>query len=314
MGINSTRGSQVIGSPNRKSLFATLRPVLLVLIALVVGTGVGFVTSSDKSLSQITWEIRSRIGGDKTATETPGHWGIYQGAGDDQHLSPEQAEEIKRLRSLGYAGGTVPAQSGSGVTAHHTEMASRGLRFFTSGHEPGAYLMDPQGKILHTWRLTYDDCIRASGNPATDFMDARQNYWDDPAGPTHFSNPGGAGASVGDGVMFDPWLTDQAAPMTDVPDGGPALAITLHQNSPNPFNPMTTIAFDLPRPQDVRLMVYSLSGLQVATLFKGPLAAGHHDVIWRGRDDTGRVVASGTYFYRLEAGHYSETRMMVLVK
>jgi len=170
LGIISTRGSQVIGSPNRKSLFATLRPGLLVLIALVVGAGIGFVASSEKSLSQITWEIRSRLGGDKAATETPGHWGIYQGTGDDQRLSPEQAEEVKRLRSLGYAGGTVPATSGSGVTAHHLEMASRGLRFFTSGHEPGAYLMDAQGKILHTWRLTYEDCIRSSGSPATDFL------------------------------------------------------------------------------------------------------------------------------------------------
>jgi hypothetical protein len=142
----------------------------MVLIALVVGAGIGFVSSGDKSLSQFTRDIRNRIRGDGSGTETPGHWGVYQGTGDDSRLSPEQAEEIRRLRSLGYAGGTVRGQSGAGVTAHQPETASQGLRFFTSGHEPGAYLMDPGGKILHTWRLTYEDCVRSSAHPATAFL------------------------------------------------------------------------------------------------------------------------------------------------
>ena len=140
------------------------------LIALAVGGGTGFVLSSDKSLSDITRKIQQRVQGTEPETETPGHWGLYQGDTNDTRLSPEQAEEVKRLRSLGYAGGTVPATSGSGVTAHHRDLASRGLRFFTSGHEPAAYLMDPDGKILHTWRLTYDECIRESENSAADFL------------------------------------------------------------------------------------------------------------------------------------------------
>ena len=70
---------------------------------------------------------------------------------------------------------------------------------------------------------------------------------------------------------------------------------------PNPFNPMTTISFALPKTTQVQLRVYDLSGKLVTTLAEETLSAGQHEVIWTGRDDNGRQAASGMYFYRLVA-------------
>ena len=83
----------------------------------------------------------------------------------------------------------------------------------------------------------------------------------------------------------------------------------LASNYPNPFNPVTTIAFDLPEAVPVRLVVYDVTGRAVAHLVEGPLAAGAHRVHF---DATG--LPSGVYLYRLTAGRLTETRRMVLVK
>ncbi len=89
----------------------------------------------------------------------------------------------------------------------------------------------------------------------------------------------------------------------------------LLQNHPNPFNPQTTIAFDMPSQTIVRLAVYDVSGRLVDVLIDNEIAVqGQNEVVWRGRDMGGRVVSAGVYFYRLEAGEYSETKRMALIK
>ncbi len=85
-------------------------------------------------------------------------------------------------------------------------------------------------------------------------------------------------------------------------------------NFPNPFNPITTIRFDLPGPGPVSLRVFTVAGRPVATLLEGPVATGRHEVSWDGRDGEGRLLPSGTYFCRLEAGAVSLTRSLVLLK
>lgn len=86
-------------------------------------------------------------------------------------------------------------------------------------------------------------------------------------------------------------------------------------NYPNPFNPRTVIAFDLPEVTRVDLRVYDLGGRLVRTLFAHQMIApGHHDVDWDGRDEKGEEMSAGVYMYRLEAGDYVEARRMVLVK
>jgi len=89
----------------------------------------------------------------------------------------------------------------------------------------------------------------------------------------------------------------------------------LMQNSPNPFNPSTTIRFRLPATAQVELCVYDLSGRPVRRLLAGESrTAGGHAVVWDGRDDRGLPVASGSYVYRLVAGDFSRARLMSLVR
>lgn len=101
---------------------------------------------------------------------------------------------------------------------------------------------------------------------------------------------------------------------TDVADGAMPTRYALHAAAPNPFNPRTSIRFDLPRAGAVRLAVYDVSGRRVRTLADGPMAAGVRTVTWDGKDDGGHDVASGIYLYRLEAGAFDQTRKMVLLK
>ncbi len=90
--------------------------------------------------------------------------------------------------------------------------------------------------------------------------------------------------------------------------------VHLGQNTPNPFNPVTSIRFDLPRGAPVELFVFSADGRRVATLANDWLPAGNHEVLWRGRDDNGRSVSSGVYFYRLVVQGHSLTKRMVLLR
>ncbi|MBK9471827.1 MAG: T9SS type A sorting domain-containing protein [bacterium] len=84
--------------------------------------------------------------------------------------------------------------------------------------------------------------------------------------------------------------------------------------APNPFNPITTVTFDLPQPGRVRLAVFDPSGRLVRSLVDEERVAGSHEVIWNGLSDHGQQVASGVYVCRMEAGPFRETRRMTLLK
>ncbi|MBW7995620.1 MAG: T9SS type A sorting domain-containing protein [Candidatus Glassbacteria bacterium] len=90
----------------------------------------------------------------------------------------------------------------------------------------------------------------------------------------------------------------------------------LKQNSPNPFNPATTISYSVPegRSVDISLKVYDIRGRLVTTLVSEVKNAGTYTVFWEGASDSGRKLASGVYFYRLQAGEFMQTRKMVLLK
>jgi PKD repeat protein len=88
----------------------------------------------------------------------------------------------------------------------------------------------------------------------------------------------------------------------------------LEQNYPNPFNAATVITYALPRNTEVHLEVFDILGRCVAVLVTGEQEPGRYQVIWDGRDDGGRTVASGIYFYRLATPGFRQVRKMVLVK
>ncbi len=89
---------------------------------------------------------------------------------------------------------------------------------------------------------------------------------------------------------------------------------TLEQNRPNPFNPTTTIAFELPTRGEAELAVYNAAGRRVVTLESGVLDAGRHTATWNGKNADGETVASGIYFFRLTRDGESTNRKAVLLK
>ena len=94
----------------------------------------------------------------------------------------------------------------------------------------------------------------------------------------------------------------------------PPQAFRLMQNVPNPFNPATAIAFELPEAIDVELAIYNLVGQRVRILVREFRPAGRYQVEWDAKDDLGRDVSSGVYFYRFQAGDFGATRRMLLVR
>jgi subtilisin-like proprotein convertase family protein len=122
-------------------------------------------------------------------------------------------------------------------------------------------------------------------------------------------------ASVDTGYLVE-WCVRISYPggLTDVSGGELPRQLALADNYPNPFNPATTIQFELPRALRVDLAVYDVSGRRLATLVSEQLPAGRHRINWLGQDDQGRAVASGTYFYRLHADGRTLTRKMLLLK
>jgi len=112
---------------------------------------------------------------------------------------------------------------------------------------------------------------------------------------------------------YDVWATSfdchYPTPVSEIP-----AAARLYSPRPNPFNPVTMIAFELGDASNVTLRIYDAQGQLVCSLIDGRRGAGHYEVIWDGLDDAGRPVSSGVYFCRLRAGSFSETKKMVLLR
>jgi hypothetical protein len=104
-------------------------------------------------------------------------------------------------------------------------------------------------------------------------------------------------------------IIDESVGIEPVRDVPVARGFDLAQNFPNPFNPVTTIAFDLPRASMVNLAIYNVKGQRVETLVDGRREAGRHRVSWDGRG-----IASGVYFYRITTDDGSLVRKAVLLK
>ena len=88
----------------------------------------------------------------------------------------------------------------------------------------------------------------------------------------------------------------------------------LSQNYPNPFNPMTTFTYDVPEVSDVTIKVYSLLGKEVRTIYSKQQMPGRYTQTWDGTDNTGRKLASGVYFLRMQAGSFSKLHKMTLIR
>ncbi|HDL00877.1 MAG TPA: T9SS type A sorting domain-containing protein [candidate division Zixibacteria bacterium] len=113
-------------------------------------------------------------------------------------------------------------------------------------------------------------------------------------------------AASSDGVLA---LVENRAKEVVIPT-----SFELSQNYPNPFNPETNISFSLPNQTDLTLEIFNILGKKVRVLIDDTFAAGHHVVMWDGRNDTGVEVASGVYFYRIQTETNFQTKKMLFLK
>jgi len=95
---------------------------------------------------------------------------------------------------------------------------------------------------------------------------------------------------------------------------GVPLEFALHENYPNPFNPTTTLRFDLPEVSDITLIIYNMLGQKVRTFDYQNTSAGYHSVTWDATNDLGQQVGAGVYLYQLQTKNFVKTRKMVLLK
>jgi len=88
----------------------------------------------------------------------------------------------------------------------------------------------------------------------------------------------------------------------------------LHKNYPNPFNPITTIKYDLPKEAHVKIMIFDVMGREVRTLVNTRQQAGYQVIQWNAQDNGGRQVSSGYYIYVMQADKFHKTEKMILLK
>ena len=111
------------------------------------------------------------------------------------------------------------------------------------------------------------------------------------------------------------YLTFKAPKAEPIPGYKNEPLIFFKNNFPNPFNPSTTIQFELGKDfGQVSLVVYNLLGQQVKVLKNGSLKQGYYDVVWDGKNENGNYVSSGVYFYRLSTEGFSQTKKMIMLK
>jgi hypothetical protein len=174
--------------------------------------------------------------------------------------------------------------------------------------------------------LTWDPCQAEDFQYFCIYRGESEDFQPDPENRVHLTIDTSWLDTVEEGWRYYYKITavDYAGNESDPASAGTVTAVTepvipqvfaLHQNVPNPFNPVTTIRYDVPAGGgEVTLRVYDVGGRLVRTLVDGTEGPGEKTVTWDGRNDRGRVVASGVYFYRLTSETYTHTRKMLLMK
>jgi hypothetical protein len=125
-------------------------------------------------------------------------------------------------------------------------------------------------------------------------------------------------AAIYDGGWESDWSDDAWVPVTETNNILIPVRTELSGNYPNPFNPETTIKFSLKEDSDVNIKIYNIKGSVVRTLVDGEMSTAYHEVVWDGKDNAGRSVSSGLYFYKMvsegNSGRYTSTKKMILLK
>jgi hypothetical protein len=114
--------------------------------------------------------------------------------------------------------------------------------------------------------------------------------------------------------VFNPGNSASKPSATSVENNTLVNTYKLYSNYPNPFNPSTTITYQIPRNEHVSLKIYNLLGQLISTLADDEKPAGKYSILWNGRDDANAEISSGVYIYKLTAGSFNQTKRMLLLK
>ena len=208
--------------------------------------------------------------------------------------------------------GSLPKKRTIGVTLRYCDVYGSSEADFQGVYtamptvgSTGNVSLDPQF-VAHTDSLKYDYHLQASsplidaGDPSMTEADSSRINMGRYGGTSEYTS-----VSSGGGSSTKPTVLKTE----DTP-----LVFSLSQNAPNPFNPETIISYSLPQSEQVKLVIYNVLGQEIRTLVNAFKPAGRYRVIWNSRDDFGRSVSSGVYFYQITAGKFTNTRKMLILK
>ncbi len=333
--LRSTDGGKTWASDSRASLDTGYSYDLVPDPAQV---GACFLIGSDAELRWSpdwgrTWEKRNRglPGGSRSGSRSlapdPSALGtVYAAIADSIWRSIDQGKHWEYFTRMA-----------AGLSINQLAIHPQDAQRMYAATPEGLYLSQDRG---NTWALLVIPAIgRGLRLPLRfDDRDKQRFYWITGPQLLETRDGGKTWRSLGDDLAGAPWFNDMAINPLDpeviyaattwgvyrldtrtvvtAVEGGRATPETfaLASNHPNPFNPTTTLRFSLPQAGEAELSIYNLLGQRVATLVKGPQEAGPHALQWDGRDDAGRELASGVYFYRLQAGTQVETRKLLLLR
>ncbi|EQB63014.1 MAG: hypothetical protein RBG1_1C00001G0593 [candidate division Zixibacteria bacterium RBG-1] len=167
--------------------------------------------------------------------------------------------------------------------------------------------VDTFATLYFTTGPTWDPSVHNPIDTFTLISGQGLNYVDTSASPQsiipHYDPPGSFGRGCTD------VKEDHRFPSTLRPN-----SFVLSQNYPNPFNTETVITFALPRSGNVKIEIFNILGQKVRELVDEKVTAGYKKVIWDGKDNRGKTVASGVYFYRVKADNFVDVKKMTLLK
>jgi hypothetical protein len=187
------------------------------------------------------------------------------------------------------------------VTFSEGELTSHAFRWLSDGVEFRSWRGGPADEapenMIHSWTYTGPHISRPE-QPRV-----HVNLWQFNGGPGTYQE-----------VVLDEF-TFVAEGLAGIPTDTPAQATShISLARPNPFDPQTTITYTIKKGGSVELVVYDVLGRSLRTLVNGFVHAGDHDVVWDGKDDSGKQAAPGIYLYRLRTGDVVEARRIVKVK
>jgi len=213
--------------------------------------------------------------------------------------------------NFGVFGTAVAGWNETAITVRRCVLFENGSGWVAQGDvAPSISCTDIYGHTSGNWRPPIHDQEGVDGNQSADplfcwaggLLSPFQLDGASPCAP--INAPAGCGGLGAWGVG--------CGDVTPVPET-PAVT-RLHPPHPNPFNPATTLNFELARASRATLRIYAVDGRRIATLVDEELPAGRHERLWQGRDGSGRRVASGLYFCRLLADGVSDIQRLTLVK